>query len=231
LKAALEPKEAHPVQAATVVPMVANPAYLNYMAEKATVEKGVEELRKSIAEAEEKIKTYDTRVQNAPKSEQELQDVLRENIELNKRYQQMSDSLNKAQISQSLETRQQSSPLRIADPANYPLSPTKPSKPAIAGVGIMLSLLIGIALAIIVDVANQKMWTLSEVEALLGTTVLVEIPEIVTPSDLDENNRRKKIYLASFTILSTVYGVCLYLAYLHQGFVLKQLEPVIKRLY
>jgi hypothetical protein len=75
------------------------------------------------------------------------------------------------------------------------------------------------------------MWTLSEVEALLGTTVLVEIPEIVTPSDLDENNRRKKIYLASFTILSTVYGVCLYLAYLHQGFVLKQLEPVIKRLY
>ena len=71
------------------------------------MEKGMEELRKSIAEAEEKIKTYDTRVQNAPKSEQELQDVLRENIELNKRYQEMSDSLNKAQISQSLETRQQ----------------------------------------------------------------------------------------------------------------------------
>jgi polysaccharide chain length determinant protein (PEP-CTERM system associated) len=231
LTAALSRKDEKPTTAVPTVATVANPAYLNYMADKATLKKGMDELRKDIAEVEDQITKYDARVQNAPKTEQELQDVLRENIDLNKRYQSMNDSLNKAQISQSLESRQQSSPLRIADPANYPLSPTKPSKPAIAGVGIMLSLLIGIALAIIVDVANQKMWTLSEVEALLGTTVLVEIPEIVTPSDLDENNRRKKIYLASFTILSTVYGVCLYLAYLHQGFVLKQLEPVIKRLY
>jgi uncharacterized protein involved in exopolysaccharide biosynthesis len=231
LKAALEPKEVRPVQPAPAVPMVANPAYLNYMAEKATVEKGTDELRKSIADAEQKIKTYEIRVQDAPKSEQELQDVLRENIELNKRYQEMSDNLNKTQISQSLETRQQSSPLRIADPANYPLSPTKPSKPAIAGVGVMLSLLIGMALAVIVDVANQKMWTLSEVEALLGTTVLVEIPEIVTPSDLDESKRKRKIYLTSFTVLSAAYGFCLYLAYVHQSFVLKHLEPVIKRLY
>jgi succinoglycan biosynthesis transport protein ExoP len=231
LKAAMEPKEVRTVPPAAIIPMVPNPAYLNYTAEKATVEKSMDELRKSIAEAEEKIKTYEVRVQNAPKSEQELQDVLRENIELNKRHQEMSDSLNKAQISQSLETRQQSSPLRIADPANYPLSPTKPSKPAIAGVGVLLSLLTGMALAVVVDIANQKMWTLSEVETLLGTTVLVEIPEIVSPSDLDDNKRRRKLYLASFTVLSAAYGFCLYFAYVHQGFVLKHLEPVIKRLY
>ena len=95
----------------------------------------------------------------------------------------------------------------------------------------MLSLLTGMALAVIVDIANQKMWTLSEVETLLGTTVLVEIPEIVTPSDLENSKRRRKIYLASFAVLSAAYGVCLYFAYVHQGFVLRHLDPVIKRLY
>ena len=231
LKAALEPKEVRPVQTSPVAAMVPNPTYIAYMAEKATIEKNVEELKRSIADAEDKIRAYEVRVQNAPKSEQELHDVQRENDELNKRYQQWSENQNKALTSQSLETRQQSSPLRIADPANYPLSPTKPSKPAIAGAGVLISLLTGIALAVLVDIANQKMWTLSEVEALLGTTVLVEIPEIVTTADLDEARRRKKIYLASFSILSAAYGFCLYFAYVHQGFVLKHLEPVIKRLY
>jgi len=231
LKAALEPKVVKTSPAPQAVEMVPNQAYLNLMADKAIVEKSIEEYRKSIEKAEKEIDTYVTRVQNAPESAQQLQDVIRENDELNKRYQEMSDSLNKAKTSQNLETRQQSSPLRIADPANYPLSPTKPVKPAIAGVGILLSLLAGIALAVIVDVANQKMWTLSDVESLLGTTVLVEIPEIVTASDLSDGRRRRVIQLASFTILSAVYGVCLYFVYLHQGFVLRQLEPVIKRLY
>jgi hypothetical protein len=95
----------------------------------------------------------------------------------------------------------------------------------------MVSLLLGLSIAVIVDVANQKMWTLSEVEALLGTTVLVEIPEIATASDLIAAGRKRKIHLASLIVLSSAYGFCLYFAYIHQSFLLRHLEPVIKRLY
>jgi len=231
LAAALEPKEAKAVPGEPEIQMGKNPRYTALSADFDKIQTTIEQLEKNIRETERLIDVYDVRVQNAPKSEQELQDVLRENIELTKRYQAISDSVNKAKMSQSLESRQQSSPLRIADPANLPLSPTKPSKFAIAGMGIMLSLLGGLALAVIVDIANQKMWTLSDVEALLGTTVLVEIPEIVTSSDLNKSRRKRMIYAASIAALSAVYGICLYFAYLHQGFVLRHLDPFIQRLY
>jgi hypothetical protein len=109
--------------------------------------------------------------------------------------------------------------------------PTKPAKPAIAAAGVLFSLLFSIALAILIDVANQKMWTLSDVESLLGTTVLVEIPEIITLADLSAGRRRKRIHLASAAAASALYGACLYFAHVHQDFLMTQLEPVIRRLY
>jgi polysaccharide biosynthesis transport protein len=231
LAAAMAPKEAKPAPIEPEIEMVKNQTYSQLLAQEATIKNSIQQLEKSIRETELKIDAYDAKVQNAPKTEQELQDVLRENIELTRRFNEMSESVNKAKISQSLESRQQSSPLRIADPANLPLSPTKPSKFAIAGMGIMASLFGGLALAVIVDIANQKMWTMSDVEALLGTTVLVEIPEIVTSSDLDKSRRKRMIYAASIAGLSVVYVACLYFVYLHQGFVLRHLDPFIQRLY
>jgi len=231
LAAALEPKEVKPAPVEPAIEMIKNPRYTAYTAELDKIQTSIEQLEKNIKETERQIDVYDARVQNAPKTEQDLQDVLRENIVLNRRYEERSESVNKAKTSQNLESRQQSSPLRIVESANLPLSAAKPSKPAIAGMGIMMSLFAALALALIVDIANQKMWTMSDVETLLGTTVLVEIPEIVTPSDLNKSRRKKMVFAASVAALSAVYGVCLYFVYLHQGFVLRQLDPIIQRLY
>ena len=231
LAAALVPKEEKTTPLVSQPEMVTNPQYLTLMAQKKTIEGNMELVRKDIAEVEDRIKGFDVLVRNAPQSEQDLADVLRENIDLNKQYEEMKGNLSKAQLSESLESNQQGSALRISEGANLPLSATKPAKGVLAGVGMMISLLAGIAIAVIVDVANQKMWTLSEIETLLGTTVLVEIPEIVTPADLIAARRKRRLHLASFVVLSAAYGFCLYFAYIHQSFVLSHLEPVIKRLY
>ena len=210
---------------------VPNPAYVNLMNQKESLEFELKIRRNYLKNADTQIERYSKFIQDAPQSEQQITDVLRENINLTKQYQDLKDKLDVAQLSEDLETRQQGAQFKIQDPANLPLVPTKPAKPAIAAAGVLFSLLFSIALAIGVDVANQKMWTLSDVESLLGTTVLVEIPEIVTVADLSAGRRRKRIHLASAALASALYGACLYFAYVHQGFLMTQLEPVIRRLY
>jgi len=231
LAAALEPKDDKLAASQPTVVTEENPAYQNLKTTEALLINEIKLRRAAVADTETDIETYKKRVHNAPQSEQELSEIQRQNVDLNKRYQDLNDKLSQAQLSESLETRQQGSQFRIADPANLPLSPTKPVKSAIAAVGILISLLASMVIAVIADVANQKMWTTSEIEALMGASVLVEIPEIVTESDLREARRKRKIYVASLAALSAVYGACLYFVYLHQTFVLMQLEPVLKKLY
>jgi uncharacterized protein involved in exopolysaccharide biosynthesis len=210
---------------------VPNPAYVSLIKQKSDFETELKIRRDNLTKTGKEIGKYETYISNAPQSEQEITSVLLENADLTKQYHEVKDKLDQAQQSEDLETRQQGSQFIIQDPANLPLTPTKPAKPAIAAAGMLFSLLFSIALAIIIDIANQKMWTLSDVESLLGTTVLVEIPEIVTLADLSAGRRRKRIHLASFAAFSAVYGACLYFTYIHQGFVMTHLEPVIRRLY
>src|SRR5262249_55466877 len=129
------------------------------------------------------IEQYLGRVNNTPQSAQDIVEVVRQNTELTKQYEKLKSDLAQAQLSQSLESRQKGSQFVIVDPANYPLIPSKPSKPAIALGGIAASLGVGLLLAVGVDLLQQKIWTEFELETLLGTAVLAEIPEILTATD------------------------------------------------
>jgi uncharacterized protein involved in exopolysaccharide biosynthesis len=208
-----------------------NPAYVNLISQKATIENELKIRRENLTKIDAEIERYNNYIRNAPQSEQQVAEVLLENADLTKQYHDLKDKLDQAKLGEDLETRQQGSQFKVQDPANLPLTPTKPAKPAIAAAGILFSLVFSIALAIIIDIANQKMWTLSDVESLLGTTVLVEIPEIVTLADLSASRRRKRLHLACFAAGSAAYGACLYFASVHQGFLMTQLEPVFRRLY
>jgi hypothetical protein len=229
--ASVDHKNEKPPDAPLPDETVPNPAYVSLITQKERLENELKTRRDNLTKTDAEIAKYEKYIQNAPQSEQQASDVLRENADLTKQYQELKDKLYQAQLSEDLETRQQGTQFKIQDPANLPLTPTKPAKPAIAAAGVLFSLLFSIALAIIVDIANQKMWTLSDVESLLGTTVLVEIPEIVTLADLSEGRRRSRLHLASFAVGSAVYGACLYFTYIHQSFIMTHLEPVIRGLY
>jgi succinoglycan biosynthesis transport protein ExoP len=210
---------------------IPNPAYSNLITQKASLETELKIRHESLTKIDAEIERYNAYIRNAPQSEQQVAEVLLENADLTKQYHDLKDKLDQAKLGEDLETRQQGSQFKIQDPANLPLTPTKPAKASIAAAGILFSLLFSIALAVVIDIANQKMWTVSDVESLLGATVLVEIPEIVTSADLSAVHKRRRMHLASFALASAVYGVCLYFTYAHQNFVMTQLEPVIRRLY
>jgi hypothetical protein len=180
---------------------------------------------------DQSVETFNKRIENEPQVEEDMVDVLRENVDLNKQVDAMKQKLNDSNLSLSAEIKQKGAQFVVVDEANLPEAPTKPQKYAIVAMGTLFSLLGGVAIGFVTDIANQKMWTSSDIEALLGATVLVEIPEIVTSSDTMLARKKKFRHLASVVAFAAVYGVALYVIYSHQVFIVRQLEPYLQRLY
>jgi polysaccharide chain length determinant protein (PEP-CTERM system associated) len=179
---------------------------------------------------ESEIAKYSKRVQATPESEQEISNITRQNTDLNKQYTDLKDHLAQAKLSESLESRQKGSQFQIIDPANYPLAPAKPEKTKIVLIGIALSLAVGLATAVIVDLMSQRIWLQSEVESLFGVLVLGEIPAIATKADLADTRRKKQIFAVSSLAIAALYTVVLYLTYVKKAYVLTKLDPLIQRL-
>ncbi|MCH8017288.1 MAG: hypothetical protein IH917_11760, partial [Acidobacteria bacterium] len=106
-----------------------------------------------------------------------------------------------SKLAERLESLQKGSQFVILDPANYPIRPAKPDRLRLVLMGLFFSLGMGGGLAVAVDFLGQKFWLHSEVEALLGVRLLVEIPEIVTEGELRERKRRRLRYGLLFVVV------------------------------
>jgi polysaccharide chain length determinant protein (PEP-CTERM system associated) len=176
------------------------------------------------------IAKYNRRVENTPQVELQLAEVIRENSDLRKQYEQLSSDLSKARLSQSLESKQRGEQFRIIDPANYPVEPSKPNKVVVLLVGWGLSLALAVGIALLVDITRQRVWTQSEIESLWGVPVMVDIPQILTDADVAAVRRKKMVFAAFSVAAMAVYSVCLYGIYLKQNTILQHLDPVLQQL-
>ena len=118
----------------------------------------------------------------------------------------------------------------IVDPPNYPIESDKPNKKMVLLGACAVSLLLSVALAACIDIARQKVWSRSQLEVQWNVPVLVEIPEILTDSDLVANRRKTSLQVAIALAAATVYSVCLYGVYLKHNFILTQLDPLLQKI-
>jgi len=169
-------------------------------------------------------------VDNTFATEQLISEVSRRNNDVRGRHDELQASLDAARLSESLEFDQRGSRFQVLDPASLPGAPTRPNKLAVLLASILGSLALSAGFAVAVDVARQKIWTQSEIEALWGVPVLVDIPEIVTDSDVADLRRRKLALALSSAGATAAYAACLYLMYLNSDFILRRLDPLIQRL-
>jgi len=207
-----------------------NPAYTPFENEMRNLRTEWDIKNKELNAVKEQIAIVTKRVQNTPRVELAMTPMIRDNVDLRKQRDELNSDLTKAKLSQSLETDQKGSQFRIQDPANLPSEADKPNKWAVLGMGCLASLGLAIAFAFIVDLARQRVWTQSEIEALWGVPVMVDIPAIVSDAD-QVALRKKKLAFATFLLAGfAVYSVFLYGVYLKQTYILQQLEPVLQTL-
>jgi len=72
--------------------------------------------------------------------------------------------------------------------------------------------------------------THKELERVFQTKVLIEVPRIITPEDLNKKRHRDVIYTTSFVFLAGLYAGFLFFLYLKQQKLVQILSPLIERI-
>jgi hypothetical protein len=189
----------------------------------------MEIVQKNAVRIDSELKKYADRVDRTPGVEIKLSEVIRENEDIRKQYEDLNKKLTEARLAESLESKQRGDQFMVLDPANFPLSPSKPNKLAILMVGFVMCLALSVGIAFLVDVTRQRVWTQSEIETFWGVPVMVDIPEIVTDTDIASAQRRRWVVSAAVLGGCVLYSACLYVFYLKTAFVLQQLDPVLQK--
>jgi polysaccharide chain length determinant protein (PEP-CTERM system associated) len=207
-----------------------NPAYQKLEAQLREVKTEIEIREREKKTIESEMALYAKRVQATPGVEQEMAAIVRLNADLTKQHEDLKDKLAQARLAESLESKQKGGQFMVVDPANLPIEPVTPSRKKFWLIGCALSLGIGLSAAFIIGFFDRRIWTQDEVERYMGTPVLVEIPRLMTGSDL-KRTRKNKVVHASVAVLSmAVYMGGLYYLYLSHSSALRILDPVMENL-
>ena len=137
-----------------------------------------------IAELKQKIDSYQVRVENTPKREEELYSIKRDYENLKTAYDSLDKRRIEADISVNMEKKQKGEQFQIIDPAVVPEKPTSPDMLRLFLITIALGLGIGGVAVYLMEFSNQSFKSVEDVESSLGITVLATIPVIHHPKDL-----------------------------------------------
>ncbi|MBI3084279.1 MAG: hypothetical protein HYY88_00845, partial [candidate division NC10 bacterium] len=157
--------------------------------------------------------TYQQRVENAPKWEQEFQQVLRDHETLKELYASLLKRYEDAQLAESVEQRQKGGQFRILDPAIPPREPAAPNRLRLILTGLALSLGLAAGSVLLAERLDASFHTVGELRAFSPLPVLVSIPRIPTPADRRGQRRRFVLGLgAAVTSLLLIVGASYYVA-------------------
>ncbi len=137
--------------------------------------KGLEARR---VDLEARIHSFRGRVEQAPRTEQELATLTRDYQKLNENYLALLSKKLDAKMAAKLEQRWKGEHFTILDPAHLPESPYRPNRPLFMGAGLLVGLLIGVGVAIAGEFFDNSIKDLDDLESLLPYPVLATIPYV-----------------------------------------------------
>jgi Mrp family chromosome partitioning ATPase len=141
----------------------------------------IESLEGKLADVEARIRTFQQRVEEAPRTEQELANLTRDYQKLNENYLTMFNKRLDAQMAERLERRWKGEQFRVLDPAFLPEEPYFPNRTLFLVIGLVLGLAIGLAVAFVAEFLDSSVKGVRDLEALAPLPVLASIPSIGVP--------------------------------------------------
>jgi polysaccharide chain length determinant protein (PEP-CTERM system associated) len=161
-------------------PDVLNPTAYNNLV---TVRSQLATLRHREAEITKQIRFFEKRVEDTPATEQKFADLRRDYDISLRNYQTLLEKKLHAKLSENLEKRQKGERFTVIDPANLPERPFKPNRPAVALLGPLGGLGVGVGIVFLIEFLNPAFRKPEDFEGVLQIKVLSTIPEFsMTPS-------------------------------------------------
>jgi polysaccharide biosynthesis transport protein len=134
-------------------------------------------------ELEAQIAAYQTRLNSAPQTEQELAEVSRGYDESKTNYDSLLQKQLQSQLATSLEQRQQGEQFRVVDPPSLPDKPVAQNHFLISLGGLVLGIAVAIGLVSFLEVTDARIREEKDLEGLVSARVLVGIPRLSTPRE------------------------------------------------
>jgi len=143
------------------------------------------------------IGTYESRVENAPKRQDDIQQLTRDSEATKERYETLLKRYEEARLTESLEQGQNVEGFRVLDPAIPSGRPTAPNRMWLLGMGIVGSL----ALALFAVVGAEKLDTtfhsVDDLRAFARIPAIAVIRRIPTPAEARRRRVRQVLVAAS----------------------------------
>jgi polysaccharide chain length determinant protein (PEP-CTERM system associated) len=139
------------------------------------------------------IATYQARVENVPRREQEFRELSRDYESTRELYQSLLKRYEEAQLAESMEQRQKGEQFRVLDPAIPNLEPAAPNRFRLLLMGLIGSLGLAVGAIALAERIDTSFHTLDDLRAFSAVPVLVSIPKIVTQTDLRRTQWRTRL--------------------------------------
>jgi succinoglycan biosynthesis transport protein ExoP len=143
-----------------------------------------------IGELQQKINEYQSRLNAAPTTEQQFAEVTRGYEQSKSIYDDLLRKKNASEMATSMEQLQQGEHFTVLDPPSLPVKPDFPNRLKFCGIGLALGIVVALLVAAGFEFADDRVHSETALKAMLPTTILSEIPEVVHPSDEARSRRR-----------------------------------------
>lgn len=150
------------------------------------------DLTKSEKQMEQQIADYEQRLNETPVREEQLSDILRGYDLAKKNYDDLLGKVTQSEMATSLAQRQQGQQFRVVDPPSLPAKPSSPKRMKIAMGGAAAGLLLGAALAFLIDSSDHSFHTEKEIIQRFKLPFIVGVPLSLTPAEEGHRSRRRK---------------------------------------
>lgn len=141
-----------------------------------------------------KIRTYEARIESRPMVEQEYKQLTRDHETASQFYNSLLTKMNESSMATALEHRQQGEQFRVMDPPNLPESPAFPKRYAFAGGGFGFGLVIGLAIAALLEFRDTSLRSELDVRTFTKLPTLATISHVgrLGPSKSTAKRRRSQ---------------------------------------
>jgi polysaccharide chain length determinant protein (PEP-CTERM system associated) len=136
----------------------------------------IQDKERELGSLQAQYKLYQSRVQLSPVVEQKYSELTRDTKAAQEDYNQLLHKKTEADMSVALQRRQQGEQFKLLDPAGFPDRPTFPNPLLFAGGGFAGGLILGVALALLLEVRDKSLRTESDVESMLKVPILAMVP-------------------------------------------------------
>ena len=133
-------------------------------------------------ELERQISSFQARVEQAPRTEQELSTLSRDYQKLRENYMSLLNRKLEAQMAEKLEQRWKGQQFRILDPAFVPDRPYYPNRQSFLLVGILAGIVLGLGAAVAVELVDRSIKNVRELETVVPFPLLATLPHVKGPN-------------------------------------------------